>query len=178
MLKKMDVFFYGWFFYLLNMLLRLYNLLFENRVASYLKQHHRLDLITQVCVITFYAGQVLCINRALERAGMGGGMRVMTVDSFQGSECDVVILSFVRSNARGSVGFVKGYQRLNVALTRAKHLLICVGCAETLRKEQRLKVEKETERDPTSTEESNHLAEIINDAGLRDRLFLGSQLFD
>lgn len=101
----------------------------------------------------------------------------MTVDSFQGSECDVVILSFVRSNSRGSVGFVKGYQRLNVALTRAKHLLICVGCAETLRKEQRLKVEKEREKDPTSTEELNHLAEIINDAGLRDRLFLGSQLF-
>jgi superfamily I DNA and/or RNA helicase len=132
--------------------------------------------VTQVCIITFYAGQVLCINKALERAGMGGGMRVMTVDSFQGSECDVVILSFVRSNSRGSVGFVKGYQRLNVALTRAKHLLICVGCAETLRTEQDWKAEKE--KDSTSTRESNHLAEIIYDAGLRDRLFLGSQLFN
>jgi hypothetical protein len=45
---------------------------------------------------------------------------------------DVVILSFVRCNDQGTVGFVKDFQRLNVALTRARHLLIAVGCAVTL----------------------------------------------
>jgi hypothetical protein len=59
-------------------------------------------------------------------------VRVVTVDSFQGSEADVVIVSFVRSNAHGDVGFLRAFQRLNVALTRARHLLLCVGSASTL----------------------------------------------
>ena len=138
-----------------------------------------LDLKKQVCVITFYAGQVLCINRALKRAGMDGrGLRVMTVDSFQGSECDAVILSFVRSNMRGSVGFLQDFQRLNVALTRAKHLLVCVGCAQTLQKAD--KTDKKTLAQKHSGDggkKYNHLAEIIYDAKRRSRLFLGSDLF-
>eukprot|EP00854_Cymbomonas_tetramitiformis_P006387 gene6387-7652_t len=67
---------------------------------------HALCLTTQLCVITFY--------------------------SAQGSECDVVICSFVRKNAQCRVGFVKDFQRLNVALTRARHSLIAVGHAQTL----------------------------------------------
>lgn len=103
---------------------------------------------------------------------MGGdGLRVMTVDSFQGSECDVVILSFVRSNARGSVGFVSNFQRLNVALTRAKHLLISVGCANTLQR-----VTKKTGLISQVDEGTQHLAEIIRDAKVRNRLFLEPSL--
>jgi hypothetical protein len=63
---------------------------------------------------------------------INNNVRVFTVDSFQGSECDIVILSFVRSNYSYRVGFLNDYQRLNVALTRAKHMLLCVGCAATL----------------------------------------------
>ena len=58
-----------------------------------------------------------------EGGGINDGPLVLTVDSFQGSEADVVILSFVRNNAHGDIGFLRGFQRLNVALTRAKHLL-------------------------------------------------------
>jgi hypothetical protein len=54
------------------------------------------------------------------------------VDSFQGSECDCVILSFVRANEQKTQGFIKEYQRLNVALTRGKHILFCVGNERTL----------------------------------------------
>jgi len=43
-----------------------------------------------------------------------------------------VIASFVRSNAASRIGFLKDFQRLNVALTRAKHVMICVGSASTL----------------------------------------------
>ena len=58
--------------------------------------------------------------------------RVYTVDSYQGSENDIVIISFVRSNSTGRLGFIKDFQRLNVALTRAKHMLICLGDVHTL----------------------------------------------
>ena len=124
-------------------------------------------LRNQVCVITFYAGQVACINTAIKSSNTikNDGLRVMTVDSFQGSECDVVILSFVRNNSRGSVGFVKDYQRLNVALTRARHLLICVGCAATLL----------AGKSNNSTEQ-NHLSNIIIDAKSRGRFFVESEL--
>merc|ERR1711972_760098 len=52
---------------------------------------------------------------------------VHTVDSFQGSEVDIVLLSFVRANPRGAVGFLSDFRRLNVALSRAKLHLIVLG---------------------------------------------------
>lgn len=51
-------------------------------------------------------------------------IQVNTVDSFQGSECDIIVLSCVRSEG---IGFVKDPNRLNVSLTRAKHSLILCG---------------------------------------------------
>ena len=55
-----------------------------------------------------------------------------TVDGAQGAESDTVILSFVRSNANASIGFVEDWRRLNVAITRAKRALIMVGNARTI----------------------------------------------
>lgn len=56
---------------------------------------------------------------------------VHTVDSFQGSEASVVIVSMVRSNNNSSIGFLSDSRRLNVAITRAKDLLIIVGDGNT-----------------------------------------------
>jgi len=64
------------------------------------------------------------------------GAFVGTVDSFQGSEADVVILSLVRNNSRtggGALGFLRDRRRMNVALSRAKSQLIIVGSLAFLR---------------------------------------------
>ena len=87
------------------------------------------DSPERVRIITFYNGQVFLIQHLLKKANLPG-ITVATVDSSQGSEADVVIVSFVRSkgvNERHSVGFLTDNRRLNVALTRAKYQLICVG---------------------------------------------------
>jgi superfamily I DNA and/or RNA helicase len=57
---------------------------------------------------------------------------VATVDSFQGGEREVVILSMTRSNERKSVGFLSDARRLNVSVTRAKRQLLIIGDSETL----------------------------------------------
>ena len=57
---------------------------------------------------------------------------INTVDAFQGSERDVIILSLVRSNAGGEIGFLSDLRRTNVAITRARFKLIILGDAATL----------------------------------------------
>lgn len=62
---------------------------------------------------------------------------VATVDSYQGQERDLIILTFTRSNTQGIVGFLKDWRRLNVAMTRAKRQLIMVGDLSTLTRPNR-----------------------------------------
>ncbi|WP_107039399.1 AAA domain-containing protein [Brumimicrobium mesophilum] len=59
-------------------------------------------------------------------------VKVSTIDAFQGQEADVIILSLVRSNGEGKIGFLSDYRRMNVALTRAKKKLIVIGDSATL----------------------------------------------
>ncbi|CAJ1458896.1 unnamed protein product [Effrenium voratum] len=61
--------------------------------------------------------------------------RVSTVDSFQGQEADAVLISLVRSNEHGVVGFLSDFRRLNVAVTRARKHVMIVGDASTISKD-------------------------------------------
>src|SRR5690606_31595127 len=77
--------------------------------------------------ISPYAGQVLKAREILP-----GQMRISTIDSFQGQEKPVVILSLVRSNDNSEIGFLKDYRRMNVAITRAREQLIVIGDSATI----------------------------------------------
>ncbi len=67
-----------------------------------------------------------------ESSNLPAGIRVATIDNYQGEESDVVIASLVRCNDAGSVGFLKERQRINVLLSRARQGLIIIGSAATL----------------------------------------------
>lgn len=55
-----------------------------------------------------------------------------TIDGFQGQERDVIYISLVRSNTKNEIGFLSDYRRMNVAMTRAKKLLVMVGDSSTI----------------------------------------------
>ena len=77
--------------------------------------------------ISPYSGQVAAAKNMLPNQ-----MRLSTIDSFQGQEKEVIILSLVRSNDEGDIGFLKDYRRMNVAITRAKEQLFVIGDSATI----------------------------------------------
>ncbi|KAJ2965787.1 hypothetical protein NUW58_g10821 [Xylaria curta] len=62
------------------------------------------------------------------------GIELGSIDGFQGREKEVVIVSLVRSNTEGEVGFLSEKRRLNVAMTRPKRSLVVVGDSETVKR--------------------------------------------
>ena len=89
-------------------------------------------------VIAAYGAQENLIRTQLDIAigGEASEVQVATIDRFQGSEKEAIIVSFTRSNERGDVGFLSGEEgpnRLNVALTRARQHCALIGDWETLR---------------------------------------------
>ncbi|CAO2835088.1 unnamed protein product [Amaranthus hypochondriacus] len=90
-----------------------------------------------VGVISPYAAQVVAIEEMLGRRYENldnFGVKVKSVDGFQGGEEDIIIFSSVRSNNAGEIGFLSSSQRTNVALTRARHCLWVLGNEKTLMK--------------------------------------------
>jgi len=77
-------------------------------------------------IISPYADQVKVIQDMTP-------VEVKTVDGFQGREKEIIIISTVRSNDNGNIGFLKDLRRLNVAITRAKRKLIIIGNKNTLK---------------------------------------------
>ena len=83
-----------------------------------------------VGVVTPYAAQARLVREKVDAA-----VEVASVDAFQGREKEVVVVSTVRANASGDVGFLSDWRRGNVALTRARRALVVVGHAPTLLRE-------------------------------------------
>lgn len=98
----------------------------ELQLAMKLMETEKLDL-TQTAFISPYAGQVAAAKEILPKE-----LRMSTIDSFQGQEKENIILSLVRSNDDGVIGFLKDYRRMNVAVTRAKEQLFVIGDSATI----------------------------------------------
>ena len=67
----------------------------------------------------------------VRKTTLANALRIATVDNFQGEEAKIIILSFVRSNAEGKCGFLKTSNRINVALSRARHGMYIIGDPQT-----------------------------------------------
>jgi len=89
-----------------------------------------------VGLISPYKGQVYLLRRMLKQDRFWKPFRhlitINTVDGFQGQERDIIVISMVRSNSDGQVGFLRDLRRMNVAITRARMKLILIGHQETL----------------------------------------------
>ncbi len=83
----------------------------------------------EVGIITFYGSQLRLIEQKINPARFPSlHIRTGTVDRFQGMEKQIIIVSMVRNNDRGDIGFAKSPERVNVAFSRAQELLVIVGC--------------------------------------------------
>jgi ATP-dependent RNA/DNA helicase IGHMBP2 len=86
---------------------------------------------SDIGIISPYAAQVSTLHAVLSSA-VDDGLEIDSVDGFQGREKRVIVLSTVRSNESGEVGFLRDARRLNVAITRAREKLIVIGDSATL----------------------------------------------
>jgi superfamily I DNA and/or RNA helicase len=94
--------------------------------------NERLD----VGVISPYRAQVQYLRSQLRKKEYFKPFRhlisVNTVDGFQGQERDIIVISLVRSNDQGQIGFLRDLRRMNVAITRARMKLIIIGNVQTM----------------------------------------------
>eukprot|EP01034_Spumella_vulgaris_P034721 gene34721-42828_t len=110
------------------------NVVEADYAVAAIKRIRSTDLTSSIGVITPYAAQKELVMQKCQGKAWAAGVRVSTVDGFQGDECDIIIVSFVRANGKNMVGFVKDARRLNVAITRPKHTLIVLCNAKVLEK--------------------------------------------
>ena len=94
--------------------------------------YERLD----IGIISPYKGQVHLLRKMLRKDSYWKPLRqlisINTVDGFQGQERDIILISMVRQNKQGQVGFLADLRRMNVAITRARMKLIIIGHSPTL----------------------------------------------
>jgi len=91
----------------------------------------------QITVLTPYCGQVRLLHKEFRKAS-SANLRITSVDNFQGEEADIILLSLVRSNAHGDIGFLKVSNRVCVALSRAKIGFYMIGNTSMLIRKSKL----------------------------------------
>ncbi|MEK5205756.1 DEAD/DEAH box helicase [Psychrobacillus sp. FSL H8-0510] len=120
-----------------------------NEATAIAKKEGRMnpDERKSIGVISFYGEQVKRIDRLIQQQVNLTHLtfRTGTVDKFQGMEMDVILLSMVRNNHEksGDIGFANDYRRLNVALSRARELLVLVGSSDMFTKRAKQKTSRE-----------------------------------
>ena len=99
----------------------------------------------QITILTFYLGQVLIIKKYLKEClgeEKAKEIRVSSVDNYQGEECDIILLSLVRSNKEYKIGFLKTFNRVCVAFSRAKIGFYIIGNIECIINGEKILQEK------------------------------------
>lgn len=103
-----------------------------NKIGKQRILEERID----IGLISPYQAQVQYLRRQIKKRSFFTPYRKLitidTVDGFQGQERDIIVISLVRSNDKGSIGFLNDLRRMNVAITRARMKLIILGNAATL----------------------------------------------
>ena len=90
--------------------------------------------VPEIALISPYREQVLYMKQAAEDDPQleDLDLAINSIDGFQGQEREIVYISLVRSNEKGEIGFLNDYRRMNVAMTRAKKLLVVIGDSATV----------------------------------------------
>lgn len=108
-------------------------------LENYLKKIGKTRVLEEridIGIISPYRAQVQYLRRMIKKSDFFRPFRhlvsVNTVDGFQGQERDVILISLVRANAEGQIGFLRDLRRMNVAMTRARMKLIILGDAGTM----------------------------------------------
>ena len=95
-----------------------------------------LDERLDIGLISPYRAQVKYLRHLIKRLSFFKPFRnsisINTVDGFQGQERDIIVISLVRSNEEGDIGFLRDLRRMNVAMTRARMKLLIIGDSSTL----------------------------------------------
>ena len=82
----------------------------------------------QITILTFYVGQVMSIMSLFKKSYLkDNNIKISTVDNYQGEENDIILLSLVRSNKEKVIGFLKNFNRVCVAFSRAKLGFYIIG---------------------------------------------------
>ncbi|MGM0898585.1 MAG: AAA domain-containing protein [Bacillota bacterium] len=138
-----------------------------NEAVAEAKAAGRIDEgeLKTVGVISFYGEQVKRLQRMIDQELRLPHLtiRTGTVDRFQGSEMEIILLSMVRNNRneRGDIGFAKDYRRLNVALSRAKQLLVMIGSSDMFTKRAKKEQTKQMYRHVLDVAEQKHGIKVL-----------------
>ena len=108
------------------------------RLCNYLLQQNYTE--DQITILTLYVGQVLLLRKEAKKYNIN--VRISSVDNYQGEECDIILLSLVRSNKKFEIGFLKTFNRVCVAFSRARYGFYIIGNLECIIKGEELNLTK------------------------------------
>ena len=112
------------------------------RLCNYLLQQNYKE--EQITILTLYVGQVLLLRNEAKKYNIN--VRISSVDNYQGEECDIILLSLVRSNKKYEIGFLKTFNRVCVAFSRAKIGFYIIGNLDCIIKGEELNLTKKEKK--------------------------------